>query len=237
MVVKIAVVEDDSASADLLLGYLHRYEHEKGVQFEISHFADGMNFISDYKADLDIIFMDIEMPYMDGMTAAKKLRKIDESVCLIFVTNMAKYAIKGYEVAALDFMVKPVKYFNFTMKLERALRQRENLQRAEVKLPVGDGKRRLTVSDILYIEVSNHTLIYHTSAGDIQMRGTISGAEAALGEKNFARCSNSFLVNLAKVTAVGKNSVMVGGEELQVSRSKRDEFMRRLTNYLGENDI
>lgn len=232
--VRIAVVEDDSVSAELLVKYLHRYEREKETQFEISFYTDGMNFISDYQADLDIIFMDIEMPYMDGMTAARKLREMDESVCLIFVTNMAKYAIKGYEVAALDFMVKPVKYFNFTMKLERALRQRKNNQRAEVKLPIEEGKRRLTVSDILYVEVSNHTLIYHTTEGKVQLRGTITGAEAELGEKNFARSSNSFLINLAKVTAVGKNFVKVGSEELSLSRSKKEDFMKKLTNFLGE---
>ena len=118
----VAIVEDDLKSAQLLTKYIERYNEEKKEQLTVLHFTNGLNFISEYKANCDIVLMDIEMPHMNGLETAKKLRMRDTHIPLIFITNMAQYAINGYEVQALDFMVKPVEYFNFSLKLDRAVR-------------------------------------------------------------------------------------------------------------------
>lgn len=231
---RIAIVEDENKAAELLISYIKRYEEEKGMSFEVIRFTNGLSFISDYKADIDIIFMDIEMPHLDGMTTAQKLRELDEQVCLIFVTNMAQYAIKGYEVDAMDFVVKPVRYFNFSLKLDRAVKQRRRLEKAELVLPNKENAQRLSITDILYIEVKNHTLIYHTVSGDtVSIRGTISAEEEKLRSQGFARCSNSYLVNLARVTAVEKNTLLVGGRALPISRTQKAELMRALADFVG----
>ena len=231
---RIAIVEDEDKSAELLYDYIKRFEEEKKVKLETVRFRDGLNFISDYKADFDIVFMDIEMPHLDGMTTAQKLRELDENVCLIFVTNMAQYAIKGYEVDAMDFVVKPVRYFSFSLKLERALKTRMRREKMELILPANENMKRLDLSDVTYIEVKNHTLVYHTvSGGTVSARGTMSAEEKRLKEKGFARSSNSYLVNLARVSAVDKNSLTVGGEELPISRTQKTEFMRALADFVG----
>jgi len=231
---RIAVVEDEDKAAELLISYIKRYEEEKGFSFEVIRYTNGLSFISDYKADIDILFMDIEMPHLDGMTTAQKLRELDEHVCLIFVTNMAQYAIKGYEVDAMDFVVKPVRYFSFSLKLDRAIKQRRRLEKAELVLPDKESAKRLVISDILYIEVKNHTLIYYTVSGDsVSVRGTISAEEENLRGRGFARCSNSYLVNLAKVTAVEKNTLLLDGKVLPISRTQKAEFMRALADFVG----
>lgn len=232
---RIAIVEDQDKSAELLLDYIQRYEREKDCRFETIRFTDGLSFISDYKADIDVIFMDIEMPHLDGMAAAQKLRELDENVCLIFVTNLASYAIKGYEVSAMDFMVKPVRYFSFAMKLDRAIRIRNRCAKAEMVLPSKNDPKRLSLDDILYIEVKNHTLIYHTvDSRTATVRGTMSGVEKQLSSQGFARCSNSYLVNLSKVFSVQKNTVVLIKEELPISRTQKAEFMRALAEFVGE---
>lgn len=119
--VNVAIVEDEIRSADVLCGFLERYGSEKGREFAVSRFTDAIAFLENYVPRYDIVFMDIQLPDMDGMTASRRLRALDRDVILIFVTNMANYAVSGYEVDALDFIVKPVSYFPFTVKLERAL--------------------------------------------------------------------------------------------------------------------
>lgn len=99
---RIAIVEDDQNAAEVLRSYLQRYEEENGEQFSVSSFANGLLFLKEQESGFDIVFMDIEMPALDGMETAKLLRRVNDISCLIFVTNMASYAIKGYEVDAID---------------------------------------------------------------------------------------------------------------------------------------
>ena len=116
----IAVVEDDSSASQQIQNYLSLYQKGNEQEFSVTVFADGLSILEDYHPTWDIILMDIEMPLMDGMTAAKRIRELDQSVIIIFITNMAKYAIKGYEVGALDFVLKPVSYFAFSLKITKA---------------------------------------------------------------------------------------------------------------------
>ena len=119
--VKIAVVDDSEADRSLITEYLKKYESEKGEKLQIFSFSDGMEFIETYDAGYGIVFLDIKMPLIDGISLARKIREKDEAVVLIFITNMAQYAIKGYEVNAMDYLLKPLKYFVFQTKLEKAI--------------------------------------------------------------------------------------------------------------------
>ena len=119
--IKIAIVEDEHAYAMQLQEYLHTYEKENGEVFEISLFSDGDEIVHKYKPIYDIILMDIEMKFMDGMSAAEEIRKVDTEVVIIFITNMPQYAIRGYAVEALDYVLKPISYFAFSQRLNRAI--------------------------------------------------------------------------------------------------------------------
>ncbi len=88
--------------------YVRRYTRQYGTEFEVTVFADGVDILEDYRAVYDIIFLDVEMKHLDGMTTAERIRQMDADVILIFITNMAQYAIKGYAVGALDYVLKPV---------------------------------------------------------------------------------------------------------------------------------
>ena len=131
LMLSVAIVEDDRKYSKLLEGYLERYSAENDVKFKVDVFDDGLKFIMGYDGDggYNIVFMDVEMPRLDGIKTSRKLRATDKNVSLIFVTNMAKYAVSGYEVDALDFMVKPVDYFNFSLKLEKAVRIQQAFER------------------------------------------------------------------------------------------------------------
>lgn len=231
---QIAIVEDDHNSRNILKEYVLRYQSESGIQFRITEFSNGLNFVSDYSADFDVIFMDIDMPYMDGLRAAHELRQMDENVCLIFATNMAQYAIKGYEVQALDFIVKPVSYEIFVSKLEKAMRYQDRFRPKEIVISTSGGMRRVPVQDIYYIEVRNHTLIYHLKGGECSARGSVRSMERELAEYDFVRCSNSYLVNLRYVTEAYNTEILVKQDRIPVGPTKRKEFMRRLAEFMGE---
>ena len=103
--IRIAIVEDEQLFREKILRYLHRYEEKNKQSFSIKTFENGMQFLTDYRPEYDIIFMDIEMPYLSGMETAKRIRKVDSRTAIAFITNMANYAVQGYEVEAIDFIV------------------------------------------------------------------------------------------------------------------------------------
>ncbi len=231
---RIAIVEDEPVSIEKLKRYLQRFSEENHIPLSVKVFHDGLSFISDYTADHDVVFMDIEMPHMNGLESARKMRMIDSEVCLIFVTNLAQYAIEGYAVRAMDFLVKPVEFQNFSMKLKRALDSRSRSQKKELVLSAGSEMRRVRLEDIYFIEVMDHQLIYHTEQGDFTERRSIKEREMQLTEHDFVRCSNSYLVNLRHVTAMRGNDITVAGHTVPVGRTKKKDFMKRLTEYLGD---
>ena len=116
---KIAVVEDQQEVRDELCRFIRQYAAENSLQVEVLPIEDGAVIAEHYEPGYDIIFMDVEMPGLDGFGAAEKIRAVDADAVLVFVTNMAQYAIKGYEVDALDYVLKPVNYYQFCTKLSR----------------------------------------------------------------------------------------------------------------------
>ena len=148
---KIAIVEDDVGQADLLKGYLEKYGEEHACEFSVSCFFDVKTFLSCERFSFDLVFMDIEFPDGDGMDAVKKLREKDKKTLVIFVTNLAQYAIKGYEVKAFDFIVKPVAYYNFVLKMADALKSINLSRDVEVWIKTNEGMQKLQASQITYI--------------------------------------------------------------------------------------
>ena len=232
---KAAVVEDEREAAERIAEYLGRFGGENGETFDVSYYGDAEAFLAGYDPECDIVFMDIQLPDMSGMDAARALRAVDSEVTLVFVTSMVQYAVSGYEVSALDFIVKPVSYPNFAMKMKRVLRERRlRAPRSdELSLSGEGGVRRVSVSSVKYIEVVGHHLIFHTFDGDADVCGALGEMEKTLAGKGFSRCNNCYLVNLRHVSEIRPASCIVGGEEVQISRRRRKAFMDDLTAYVG----
>lgn len=110
--IRIAIVEDDRHDREALKKCLNRYEKENQVKFSVTEFQDGEDIVTDYTASYDLIILDIEMAFLNGMKAAEKIRELDTNVIIIFITNMPQYAIQGYKVNALDYILKPISYLS-----------------------------------------------------------------------------------------------------------------------------
>ena len=137
---KIAIVDDDKDFIQKMREYIARWQTENNTPCTVQSFTNAVNFLEPYSADWDIVFLDIEMPLMNGLEAAKKLRKTDKSACLIFVTSMAQYAINGYEVDALDYVIKPVSYTLFCDKMQRAINYLKKFTKNKVFIRDKNGK-------------------------------------------------------------------------------------------------
>lgn len=233
---RIAIVEDNPKEQKQLQDQLQAYAHSRGETFEFSLFPEAAAFLEPYRAEYDMVFMDIELPGMDGMRAAHRLRELDQQVVLIFVTNMAQFAVNGYEVDALDYIVKPVRYGPLCAKLDRAVTRCKAALEA-VTIPQPGGSKRLLLREILYIEVNGHKLTYHTERGVFEGSGTLQEMEDHLQSKGFLRCNKCYLVNQCQVRGLqGSDLFLANGETLQISRLRRKALLEKMAENIG-NDV
>lgn len=232
--IHIAVVEDDENYAEILKDYLKQYEKESGEKIRITAFPDGEDIVTDYKADYDIILLDIEMQFMDGMTTAEQIRKIDNDVVIIFITNMPQYVMKGYSVEALDYVLKPINYFALSQRIERALGRMKKRSKKCLTIALKGGLKKLDISKIHYVEVQNHDLIFHTTEGVYMTKGSMRDIEERIDSEAFFRCNKCFLINLEYVESFQNSDVVVGADVVQVSRSRKKELLDMLNNYINE---
>ena len=235
--ISIAIVEDEELYAKQLQQFLHQYEEENKEMFDITVYSDGDQIVNKYKSQYDIILMDVEMKFMDGMSAAEEIRKMDTEVVIIFITNMPQYAIQGYRVDALDYVLKPVSYFAFTQRIDRALTRLKKREKKYLTIAVKGGMMKLDLSEICYVEVQDHDLIYHTVGQDYRTKGTMRDAEESLAdgmkEERFFRCNRCYLVNLDFVENFQGSDITVNGDCIQVSRARKKAFLNALNDFMN----
>lgn len=232
---EIAIVEDEESYRNTLCEYLRKYETETEEEIHISVFTDGDEIVENYAAKFDIILMDIEMQFMNGMEAARKIRESDTSVIIIFITNMAQYAIQGYEVDALDYVLKPISYFAFSQRIKRAVGRMKKREEHYINIVSKNGVNKVAVSEIGWIESEGHRLTYH--AKDQVYESTLHSMkeiEKQLEDYNFYRCNKGYLVNLAHVKAIRDGWAILTNGQVMISRAKKSDFQKALTTYAGE---
>lgn len=175
----IAVVDDEREHIERFKQLVARFFTEfsrYGTEYNIIEFSSDEQLLENYAPRYDVIFLDIDMGGISGMKAAKLIRKVDENTAIIFVTRMARYAVEGYSVAALDFIVKPLDYPSFTIKMKRALSRIQKNQAQKIQLNIDGEIHFIDVRDILYVEVLNHFVIWHTKKGDFRIWGSLKDA-------------------------------------------------------------
>lgn len=230
---RIAVVDDEREQRTQLEDCLHRYERENGIEFGIVQFGDAQEFLRQDPGSFDVVLLDIQMPGLDGMTVARQLRARNQRLALIFVTNMAQFAIEGYAVDAMDFILKPVSYYRLAATLTKARSRLETETGVALVLHTKDGTYRLDSARVHYIEMLNHHTIFHTEDGVFDTTGSLKKLEEQLAGQSFARCNNGYLVNLRFVRGVEGSDVVVGGDRLLISRTRRKAFLQRLSEFFG----
>lgn len=232
--IRIGVVEDEPAACQKVLDYLNRYQDENNENLTVSVFDDGAKIVEGYRPIYDILLLDIEMKQMDGMEAARRIRKIDSSVVIVFITNASQYAINGYEVQALSYLLKPVPYFAFSQEIKRSIETVRRQTDESMLFEAGSQRTRIELKSIVYIESIRHTIIIHTLDGKLSVTSTLKELEAQLADHDFFRSNSCYLVNLRHVTGIeDQDCIMSNGERLRVSRPRKKAFIAALANYIN----
>lgn len=231
---RIAIVEDDQEYQDKLTKFLRRYGEENGEDFQISYYQDGIDFVDEYVFQYEIILLDIKMKFMDGMDMARKIREKDGNVLIIFITNLAEYAIQGYDVAARGFVLKPVTYRAFSLQIQKVCKEINEREDVYVSISFQGGIRKILQKSIYYIESQGHYLNVYLQTETITFYLTLKEFEKKLDTNRFCRCNNGTIVNLQHVQKVEGATVYVNKIPLSISRAKKKAFMEALTDYIGE---
>ncbi len=229
--INICIVEDESDQADLLRNYIQTYGNKNNQQFNITHFSDGIDLVDEYRAQFDIILLDIQMKHLDGMAAAEKIRKVDADVVIIFITSTVRYAVQGYAVDALGYVLKPVPYLQFEQLFDKAIsRVMNKKEKLYIRVSVDERQLKLDCDNIYYIESQRNNVCIHCADEDYITAGPLKKFEEMLGGHGFSKCHNAYIVNLSYVEGVRKEEVLLtSGTVLPISRARKKEFMMALT--------
>ncbi|EET61167.1 hypothetical protein BRYFOR_06812 [Marvinbryantia formatexigens DSM 14469] len=232
---RVAVIDDEKEVRDKLTKYIRRFSEESGVKMEVSTFPSGDALLAEYQQVWDILIFDIDMPGTNGMETSKKIRKRDKNVTILFITNVAQYAIDGYGVDAVDYILKPINYYEFSMKFHRTVAKAAHSRERAVMVDTIEGTRRIRIKEVEYVEVLAHYIYIHTQEREFKARGNMKEWEEELKPFGFSRVHKSYLVNMAKVEGIQGKELTVAGHVIPVSRNYRDSFMQDYMKfYRGE---
>ena len=230
----IVILEDEPLEAERLKSYINEISKEYGKEFHIVSYENGLDLLSHYNVDTDLVFLDINTPKIDGMTVAKEIRKNDQNVAIVFVTNLGNYAIEGYQVDAIDFILKPVKYYDFKIKMERILNRIYKNNDEKIVVKTKDGEVGLSVSKIKYVEIMGHYLTFHSLLGNFESYGTLKNLDPKVFDnKIFVKCSRSFIVNIRYIDAIKGDEIIIGSDKISISRQYHKSLLKLYANYLS----
>ncbi len=230
----VAIVEDEQSYIDVLISHLNKFAEANQIKFIINTYSDGYNLLDDYKCQYDIIFLDIELIQLNGLKTAEEVRKVDENVIIIFVTNLINFAVKGYDVDAQSFLVKPVSYFKFSREMQKVIKKLSNQNSQFIIINTDSGLKKIDTIQIIYIESKKHELIINTATEHYSIWGSLKEYEQKLAPFHFYRCNNSYIVNLAKIRGIHEDYVLIENEQLKISRARKKDFLNTLTDYYKE---
>ena len=238
MAFRIALCDDAQQDRAYIRSILASWAENSKQLVHIEEFPSAESFLFRYAEDKawDILLLDIEMGDMDGVSLAKKIRKDNESVQIVFITGFADYISEGYEVSALHYLMKPVKEEKLFAVFDRAVAAAQKTERV-ILLPVGGEMLRLPVNQVQYVEAFSHTVAVVTTEETIQVKMPISELEKLLGDA-FIRCHRSYLVGLKHIARLSKSEVMLdNGKVLPLSRAAAPlVHIAFISYYTGDNN-
>lgn len=235
-VFNIAICDDEDILINELKYNLKKYADETGKEFCFFVYHDGMELIAEYRSDYDLIFMDIKMENLNGLKTAEKIRKMDSTVGLIFLTSLKQYVWKGYEYSAVNYLLKPIKYGILKMELDRYFARYQGKDEPYLSFQNDSGKYKVLYKNLRYAETEKRNVMLHFEEQEQVIYKNMKEVSALLLKQPQFSCPHqSFVVNMSYVKGVeGLELVLTTGERIPISQPKRKDFMMKLTDYWGD---
>lgn len=233
--IRIAICDDERHFVNQIKGILLNHNDRIDETIHIEEFYDGIMLLDKYDCSFDIIFLDIKMPYMDGVQVAEKIRLRDKNVTIIFLTSLIGRAVDGYKVKASNFLIKPVDKKKLLDEIDRWIEDNRIKKQECLLIENVNGQFKIPISDLRYIETYNRNLLLHTENQSIVCYKKLKELRSQLEKYGFAQSHKGFLINLDYVNNISGNEVvLVTKEVLPISRQMKKEFMQQLAKYIGE---
>ena len=232
----IAICDDEDALIAELKDGLERYAAETEREFCCFAYHDGEELLQAYQPDYDLIFMDIKMEKLDGLKTAERIRGMDSTVGLIFLTSLKQYVWKGYEYGAVNYLLKPVRYSVLKMELDRYFARYQGKDEPCLHFAGESGKYRVPYKDIRYAETDRRNVLLHFgNRGQVIYKNMKEVSALLCARPQFARCHQSFVVNLSFIKGIeGLEAILTTGEHIPISQPRRKDFMVRMADYWGD---
>lgn len=231
--IRIAIVEDEKEERDQIREFVRRFSCENKIEIITEEFSDGAQLVQEYERNFDVLFLDIEMENLNGIETAREIRKKDKDVTILFITNLFQYAIEGYEVEAIDFVIKPVNYVSFASRMEKVLKRLEQKARRLVLFQVKKETVMLNAHDIVLVETSNKKTIIRMEEEAVSCSESMQEIQSKLEPYGFYRCHSGFLVNMNYIKKLGSDTVLVSKFEVPVSKHRKKDFYQAVAAYQG----
>lgn len=233
-VLRAILCDDDALILKQVKGLLQQLGRELNIVFEIQCFTSAEELLFGYPQKADLLFLDVQMKKITGIEAARAIRQRDKLVSIVFMSSYAQYAVDGYEVQAYRYLLKPVSQIQFREEITDLALRLENSRKRSVYIATREVSYSLAPQDILYIEtLPDKHLGFHCRSSRIEVPGTIGSWENQLAEQDFFRCHHAYLVNLAYISRLGKEDLLLSdGSVLPVSRRRKKELSEAFYHYM-----
>lgn len=232
----IAICDDEPQFLEELHKYLEQYKKDEKREFSIIEFTDGYDFLQKFRTEqnIDVVILDVLMGSINGVNIAKEIRRIDENIKIIFLTSTFKYALEGYKVNAIRYILKPISYKKLNTELSYILELVEKENNEFIFEKTDAGFNKIYLKDIVYIETSGRNTLIHTLSQSIISYRSMKEHEKLLG-REFFRCHMSYIVNMNYVKNVKQLDVfLLDGSLIPVSKYRRKAFIESLSDYLSK---
>ena len=232
--IEIGIIDDSESDVEKLKANIKKFLVHLRMEYHIRRILMEGNYMEEIRKE-DLIFLDIDMPEINGIKLAENIRKESMTTQIVFVTNFFQYAIDGYHVNAIDYILKPIEYESFSLKMKRIIQLCDSHSASERKITIRtkNGIKILSIDDIEYIEVKGHYLTYHMlDLSSFISRGQLKEIKESLGN-TFQFCNSYCIVNLKHLKGIQNEIVSMTHASIPISRTKRKLFLDSLSAYLG----
>ncbi|HBF5510860.1 TPA: response regulator transcription factor [Clostridioides difficile] len=231
---RIVICEDDITQIAFLRECILKSLEGISSQIELFEFNSGEELLETNLEGIDIFFLDIKMLQLTGMDVAKIIRETNNTSEIIFITSIVDYIQEGYKVRAYRYLLKPIDFGDLNESIlsciSDIIKKRENFMLIENKGIIN----KILINSIMYIEVRKKVLTIHTKNDTYYTKNSMDKIELELEKYNFFRCHKSYLINLEYIQFICKNTVVINGKDIPVSKYRMANLKKKLTYVLGD---
>lgn len=230
--VKLAIVEDEKVIRDLYLKFIDEWFISKKIKYEVELFESAESFLFSYEDgnDYDFLILDYELKNLNGKDLAKIIRKYDKEVNILFISGYSEYIGIGYEVDAINYLIKPIDKNKLFEIFDKIIIKIENSEKSFI-IKTTDGNKKLFLDKIFCIlSDKNYIDIYYNNE-TVKTRMTMKQAEDLL-DNRFHKIDRSTIINIEKIDSLKRNEVILeNGLNLLIARGKFDEINKKFIEY------